>query len=90
MKTNLYRLFAVLVAILMVFSMFACSGNAGGNDKPADATVADDIVNGDFEDVASGQWVGWTRKDAAFNFRGVTDVEKISGAPIEKSGTYQA
>ena len=87
MKTNLHRLFAVLVVVLMVFSVFACSGNSGA-DKPAEATVADDIVNGDFEDVASGQWVGWTRKDAAFNFRGVTDVDKISGAPIEKSGTY--
>ncbi|MBR4907095.1 MAG: hypothetical protein IKZ44_09650 [Clostridia bacterium] len=87
MKTKLHRLFAVLLVVLMVFSVFACSGNAGGNDKP-EVAVADDIVNGDFEDVASGQWVGWTRKDAAFNFRGVTDAEKISGAPIEKSGTY--
>ena len=76
-----------MLVVLMVFSVFACSGNSGA-DKPAEATVADDIVNGDFEDVASGQWVGWTRKDAAFNFRGVTDAEKISGAPIEKSGTY--
>ena len=75
-----------MLVVLMVFSVFACSGNAG-SDKP-EVAVADDIVNGDFEDVASGQWVGWTRKDAAFNFRGVTDAEKISGAPIEKSGTY--
>ena len=87
MKTNFQRLFAVLLVALMVFSVFACSGNSG-SDKPAETAVADDIVNGDFEDVASGQWVGWTRKDAAFNFRGVTDAEKISGAPIEKSGTY--
>jgi hypothetical protein len=87
MKSNLHRMFAVLIVVLMVFSVVACSGNAGGSDKP-EAVVADDIVNGDFEDVSSGAWVGWTRKDAAFNFRGVTDVEKVNGAPIEKNGTY--
>lgn len=83
MKKNLFRVIAVLIVSLMVFSVFACA-----KDKPADTSVADDIVNGDFEDVASGQWVGWTRKDAAFNFRGVTGVDKLSGAPIEKSGTH--
>lgn len=87
MKTNLHRMFAVLIVALMVFSVVACSGNAGGSDKP-EAVAADDIVNGDFEDVSSGAWVGWTRKDAAFNFRGVTDAEKVNGAPIEKNGTY--
>ncbi|MBR4393264.1 MAG: hypothetical protein IKT07_04480, partial [Oscillospiraceae bacterium] len=47
-----------------------------------------DIVNGDFEEVSEGKWVGWTRHDAAFNFRGVVSTEKIKGAPMEKSGEY--
>ncbi len=84
MKKNLTRILALALYVMMAFTLAACSGNGGGND----AKVADDIVNGDFEDVSSGQWVGWTRKDAAFNFRGVTDAEKVNGAPMEKSGQY--
>ena len=86
MKTYLHRIFAVLLVVLLAFGTFACD-NAGNSVKP-EVTVADDIVNGDFEDVSSGQWVGWTRKDAAFNFRGVTDAEKVNGAPMEKNGDY--
>ena len=86
MKKNASRLLALLLCLLMVLALVACDNT----DKPTDGgkTAADDIVNGDFEDVSSGQWVGWTRKDAAFNFRGVTDAEKVNGAPMEKSGTY--
>lgn len=84
MKKNLTRILALTLAVMMLFALAACSGNGGGNE----ANVAEDIVNGDFEDVSSGQWVGWTRKDAAFNFRGVTDAEKVNGAPMEKSGQY--
>lgn len=84
MKKSLIKFLALMLASVMVIGLAACNNNSGSND----VTVADDIVNGDFEDVSSGQWVGWTRKDAAFNFRGVTDVDKINGAPIEKSGTY--
>lgn len=74
---------SLLLAFSMVLGMAAC-GESGGQGSGA----ADDIVNGDFEDVSEGAWVGWTRQDAAFNFRGVTDVDKVNGAPIEKSGTY--
>ena len=81
MKTKLHRALALILALLLALGLTAC----GKEDSPA---VANDIINGDFEDVASGQWVGWTRKDAAFNFRGVTDREKINGAPMEKSGNY--
>ena len=43
MKTNLHRMFAVLIVVLMVFSVVACSGNAGGSDKP-EAVVAEVII----------------------------------------------
>ncbi|MBR4394691.1 MAG: hypothetical protein IKT07_11835, partial [Oscillospiraceae bacterium] len=86
MKSRISRLLALLLALCMVLSLAACSQNGnGGEDTKA---AADDIVNGDFEEVSEGQWVGWTRQDAAFNFRGVTDAEKINGAPMEKSGNY--
>ena len=87
MKTMMHRVLALTLAFLLVLGLAAC-GTEGDSGKDNGKTVAEDIVNGDFEDVSSGQWVGWTRKDAAFNFRGVTDQEKISGAPMEKSGTY--
>lgn len=83
MKTTMHRVLALALALILVLSLAACDSGKDNGKK-----VAEDIVNGDFEDVSSGQWVGWTRKDAAFNFRGVTDAEKISGAPMEKSGTY--
>ena len=76
------RLLALLLALSMLLALAACGPQDGGG------TVADDIVNGDFEDVADGQWVGWTRQDAAFNFRGVVSDEKINGVPMEKSGNY--
>lgn len=87
MKTMMHRVLALALALLLVLGLAAC-GTEGDSGKDNGKTAAEDIVNGDFEDVSSGQWVGWTRKDAAFNFRGVTDAEKISGAPMEKSGTY--
>ena len=87
MKNMMNRVLALTLALLLVLSLAACDTETGTKDDNT-KTVAEDIVNGDFEDVSSGQWVGWTRKDAAFNFRGVTDVEKISGAPMEKSGTW--
>lgn len=80
MKKTMKRLIAAPVLFALVLGLMACN-NTG-------TTAADDIVNGSFEDVSSGEWVGWTRKDAAFNFRGVTDVEKVKGVTIEKSGTY--
>ncbi len=79
MKNNLSRILLLLIALLMVFGLTACKEKV---------SYPEEIVNGDFEDVSEGKWVGWTRSDAAFNFRGVTDVEKVNGAPIEKSGTY--
>ncbi|MBR4457555.1 MAG: hypothetical protein IKS31_01160 [Clostridia bacterium] len=85
-KKRILALAAVLVVALAVVLILVLGNKGGGNGT--DTAVAEEIVNGDFENVAEGQWVGWTRKDAAFNFRGVTDLEKISGAPMEKSGTY--
>ena len=76
------RLLALLLALSMLLALAACGSQDNGG------SVADDIVNGDFEDVAAGEWVGWTRKDAAFNFRGVVSDEKINGVPMEKSGSY--
>lgn len=70
------------MAVCMTFCMTAC-GDADGK-----GSAAKDIVNGDFEEVSEGSWVGWTRQDAAFNFRGVVNDEKIGGAPMEKSGSY--
>ena len=87
MKTSMHRVLALLLCLVLVLSLCACAGNPGKTEDQPKA-AADDIVNGDFEDVSSGQWVGWTRKDAAFNFRGVTDAEKVNGAPMEKSGSY--
>ena len=85
-KKRILVLAAVLVVALAVVLYLVLSNK--GNDAGTDAAAAEEIVNGDFENVAEQQWVGWTRKDAAFNFRGVTDQEKVSGAPMEKSGTY--
>ncbi len=87
MKTSASRVLALMLCLVLLLGLIACS-KTDKNDSKDTAAAADDIVNGDFEDVSGGQWVGWTRKDAAFNFRGVTDAEKINGAPMEKSGTY--
>lgn len=83
MKKTIRRSLSLLLALCIVLGLAACGNSDDGGSK-----AADDIVNGDFEDVADGQWVGWTRKDAAFNFRGVISDEKLNGAPIEKSGAY--
>lgn len=80
MKKNLVRLFSVLLILSLTLSLAACGGASGGS------AAASDIVNGDFEDVSEGKWVGWTRHDAAFNFRGVVGNEKIKGVTMEKSG----
>lgn len=81
MKKNVKRWLSVFLALCMTLSLAACGGSNGG-------TAAEDIVNGDFEEIADGQWVGWTRQDAAFNFRGVVSDEKINGVEMEKSGDY--
>lgn len=70
---------ALLLVLSMLFSLAACT--------PAEQ-VPTDIPNGDFEEAHDGQWIGWTRSDAAFNVRGVVDAEKLHGAVMEKSGTY--
>ena len=84
MKIRNHWLLALILVLTMVVGLTACGSSDGGDTKKA----ADDIVNGDFEDVSSGAWVGWTRNDAAFNFRGVTNEEKVSGVVMEKSGEY--
>ncbi len=83
MRRNMKRTISVLLASCMVLGLTACGGTDGKSGG-----AADDIVNGDFEDVSEGAWVGWTRQDAAFNFRGVVDADEVNGVPIEKSGTY--
>ncbi len=80
MKMKMKKLPALALAIAMVLSLAACGEKSGG--------AAEDIVNGDLEDVSAGNWVGWTREDAAFNFRGVVKDERINGVPMEKSGEY--
>lgn len=82
MKRVIRKALPSLLAFCMVLSIASC-GNSGGKNG-----VADDIVNGDFEDVSQEAWVGWTRQDAAFNFRGVVDSDEVNGVPIEKSGSY--
>lgn len=77
MKTK--KFLALLLALSMLLSLAAC----GGEQVPTD------IPNGDFEaEHEAGKWTGWTREDAAFNVRGLVDAEKLSGAVMEKSGTY--
>lgn len=71
---------------LLAFCMILCTTSCG--DSGGKGSAADDIVNGDFEDISQGAWVGWTRQDAAFNFRGVVDADEVNGTPIEKSGSY--
>ena len=74
------KLLLVLLAASLLLSLTACSSD--------DKNVPTDIVNGDFEDVSTGAWVGWTRQDAAFNFRGVVNTDKTRGVDMEKSGDY--
>lgn len=82
MNKNFKRVLSALLVFCLCLSFAACGAAAPENK------AAEDIVNGDFEDISSGSWVGWTRKDAAFNFRGVVGNEKVNGAPMEKSGSY--
>ena len=83
MKKSFVKLLSALLVLSMVLGLAACGG------APAESSAAAaDIVNGDFEEVSEGKWVGWTRSDAAFNFRGVVTAEKLKGAPMEKSGEY--
>ena len=88
MKTKKQRILVLAIVLALIAAaaliVFLNRDSIFGTGSKA----ALDIVNGDFEQVSDGQWVGWTRKDAAFNFRGVTDKEKVNGAPMEKSGTY--
>ena len=86
MKKNLQKLFSILLVLSMVLGLVACSGSSGKAEEKSAAAV--ELVNGDFEDVSAGQWTGWTRHDAAFNFRGVVNTEKIKGVTMEKSGEY--
>ena len=87
MKKSFVKLLSALLILSMVLGLAACGDASNGGGDTA-AAVAEDIVNGDFEEVSEGKWVGWTRHDAAFNFRGVVNNEKIKGAPMEKSGEY--
>ena len=80
MKKFVCRWTCALLALSMLVSLAACAQGSG--------SAADDIVNGDFEEVSEGNWVGWTREDAAFNFRGVVSDEKAGGVTMEKSGDY--
>lgn len=83
MKKIIGKTLSSFLALCMALGMAGC-GESGSQGKSA----ADDIINGDFEDVSEGKWVGWTRQDAAFNFRGVVDADEVNGAPIEKTGGY--
>lgn len=86
MKKSILKLLSALLILSMVFGLAACGEGSG--ETAGSTAAADDIVNGDFEEVNEGQWVGWTRHDAAFNFRGVTNQEKVAGVVMEKSGEY--
>lgn len=79
MKKFVRRCACALLVLCMVLSIAACT--KGGS-------AASGIINGDFEEVSGGKWVGWTRADAAFNFRGVVSDEKINGVVMEKSGDH--
>ena len=85
MKKSFVKLLSALLILSLILGLAACGNASSGGSGTA---AAADIVNGDFEDVSEGKWVGWTRHDAAFNFRGVVTNEKIKGAPMEKSGEY--
>ncbi len=87
MKKNVRRLISALLVLCMSLSLAACS-QSGGGEGGGNAAAADDIVNGDFEDMSTGKWAGWTKEDAAFNFRGVVNAEKVNGVPMEKTGEY--
>ncbi len=80
MIVNARKWLCAVLSLCMILSLAACGQNG--------TSAAGDLVNGDFEDVSAGKWIGWTREDAAFNFRGVVTDEKISGVAMEKTGDY--
>ena len=82
MKQNilLKRMAALVLCLAMLMT---CVTVVSAEDLPTD------VPNGDFEELsANGRWVGWKRKDAAFNVRGSVADKKLNGAPMEKSGEY--
>ena len=81
MKNKMTRAIALLLVLCLGLALAACGNSSDDKNK-----VADDIVNGDFEDT-SGKWVGWTKEDAAFNVRGLVGDEKINGILMEKTGS---
>lgn len=87
MKQTMTKMLSLILLLAMTLSLAACGGSTAPAE-PAAPAVPTDIVNGDFEEVSEGKWVGWTRQDAAFNFRGVTTEAKVKGVAMEKSGEY--
>lgn len=61
MKSTFKRLLSGLLALCVALSLAACGPQ---DDQPE---VAEDIVNGDFEEVSDNKWVGWTREDETSN-----------------------
>lgn len=75
MKKNIKLLSYLLCSVLLLL-LVSCS-----TDYPTQ------IPNGDFEELTEdGKWKNWTREDAAFNVRGITDEDKINGAEMHYSG----
>ncbi|MCR5153661.1 MAG: hypothetical protein K6B75_02325 [Lachnospiraceae bacterium] len=83
-KFTSFRQVYVSFALLIVLSLsFGCSS------KENEADSVSELVNGSFEEPHdTGKWVGWTRSDAAFNVRGVIDVDTTGGVTMEKDGNF--
>lgn len=83
MKKTIRQAMALSMSLTLLAGMTACSKNSETNKYP------EEITNGDFEQqTTDNKWIGWTRSDAAFAVRGVTDADSVNGIDMEKSGSF--
>ncbi len=73
----------IATTLTLLMGLTAC-----GKDNDPAVSYSSEITNGDFEQaVENNKIAGWTRSDAAFAARGITNADAVNGVTVEKSGT---